>query len=103
MTDDAIKALAASVATLGEAVQEAAGERYVLTLALAALVRTHPDPAAFAKDLRRRWLQSGSRLEPLAAGDPTRAGIESVLTVLEQCCPVPLGIRPPDQGDRFEG
>lgn len=95
MTERDIKALAKSVATLGESAQEVAGELPVLVCAVAALVSTHPDPQAFAAALRRAWLQLGSPNQALAADDATGRRMRDVLAVLEECCPEPLNIRPP--------
>lgn len=102
MTDGAIKALAASVATLGEAVQEVKGELPVLVCAVAALVQTHPEPQAFAAAFRRAWLQLGAPNQVLAADDPSGRRMRDLLAVLEQWCPAPLNIRPPGQASAPE-
>ena len=51
-----LKLLAASVATLGDNLAEAAGSRVVLLAAVLSLVRTHPDQKRFAEEFRRAWL-----------------------------------------------
>ena len=104
MQDDVIKTLAASVATLGEAVQGVEGELPVLACAVAALVRTHPDGQAFAAAFRRAWMQIGAPNQALAADDPTGDRMRSLLAVLEESCTAPLNVRapgvaqPPDHG-----
>lgn len=95
MAQGSIEALAGSVATLGEAVGEVKGELPVLVCAVAALVRTHPEPQAFAAAFRRAWLQLGSPNQALASDDPTGDRMRSVLEVLEASCQAPLGVRPP--------
>lgn len=75
--------------------QGAMGEMAVLVCAVASLVRTHPDPAAFAAAFRRSWLQLGAPNQALAADDEAGDRMRSVLEVLEASCSVPLGIRPP--------
>lgn len=95
MRDDAIKTLAASVATLGEAVQGVEGELPALVCALAALVRTHPDGPAFAAAFRRAWLQIGSPNQALAADDAAGRRMRAVLEILQDQCPAPLNVLPP--------
>ena len=95
MSQSSIGTPAASVAALGEAVEEVGGELPVLVCAVAALVRTHPEPQAFAAAFRRAWLQLGAPNQVLAADDPTGRHMRSVLEVLEASCQAPLNIRPP--------
>ena len=77
--------------------QGAMGEMAVLVCAVASLVRTHPDPSAFAAAFRRTWLQLGAPNQALAADDEAGARMRSVLEVLEASCAAPLGVRPPGQ------
>ena len=95
MSQSSIGTLAASVAALGEAVEEVGGELPVLVCAVAALVRTHPEPQAFAAAFRRAWLQLGAPNQVLAADDPTGRRMRSALDVLAASCQAPLNIRPP--------
>ncbi len=87
--------LAASVAKQGEALEDGAGQTAVLLCAVAALVRTHPDPSAFANAFRRAWLQLGYSGAITPDGLPASDGIDAALSVLEGNCSVPLNIRPP--------
>ena len=95
MAQGSIESLAASVATLGEAVQGMEGELPVLVCAVAALVRTHPDGPAFAAAFRRAWLQLGAPNQVLDADDPNVHRMRSALEVIEASCQAPLNIRPP--------
>lgn len=92
---DAIKVLAASVSTLGQAVQGIEGELPVLMCALAALVRTHPDGPTFAAAFRQAWLRLGSPNQALEADDEAGRRMRDALEVLAEHCPVPLNVRPP--------
>lgn len=86
--------LAAGVAGLGEHAQQVEGQLAVLTCAVAAMLQTHPDHAAFAAAFRRAWLLAGSQHSNSEAGPQALAGIDSVLYALEEACLVPLNIRP---------
>lgn len=87
----------ADIKALQREQQGAMGETAALLCAVASLVRTHPDPSAFAAAFRRAWLQLGSPNQALASDDPTGDRMRSVLEVLEASCAAPLGIRPPGQ------
>ena len=95
MTDGAIKTLSASVATLGQAVQEIEGELAVLVCALAALVQTHPEPQAFAAAFRRAWLEIGAPNQALGADDASGQRMRAVLEILQDRCPAQLNVVPP--------
>lgn len=95
---DPIKALAATAAQLGAEAQRAAGLEAVLLCAVSALVRSHPDPAAFAREFRQEWLRLGSPNQGLPDDDQAGNGIAEGLAVLEQACSAPLGVRPPGDG-----
>ena len=69
----------------------------VLVLAVAALVKSHPDPAAFAQSFRRFWMQSESPSDCDETTGEYVEGIAAVLEILEAHCAVPLNVRPPDQ------
>lgn len=75
--------------------QGAIGEGVVVLCALASLIRTHPDPSAFAAEFRRFWHQLGSPNQAQPDAEPAAARIAQALSVVEQACPVPLGVRPP--------
>lgn len=71
------------------------GEVMVLASAVVAMVDTHPEPANFAEALRRAWFRLG---QPHAGGETypaLLAGIDQMLTVLEEASQVPLNLRPP--------
>lgn len=87
--------LAGSVATLGDVTQNQVAQKAVLVCAVAALVRTHPDPAAFANAFRRAWTQLGQPNATEPDGSPGSDGMNEVLCVLESNCSAPLNIRPP--------
>lgn len=90
-----IAQLAKLVVMQNEVSANAQGQLKAVVCALAALVRTHPDPEAFARELRRAWMQADVPLEESGVDQETSAGMEAVLDVLEGNCSVPLNIRPP--------
>jgi hypothetical protein len=61
---------------------------------LAALVATHPDPESFAAAFRRCWMLLGQPHSDVQLGAETTAGIDELLDVIEEFCPVPLRVRP---------
>jgi len=69
----------------------------VMMCALAALVRSHPDPDAFAVAFRRAWQQHDVKLADDAPDPDMQDGIASMLAVLEGNCSVRLGVRPPGE------
>lgn len=89
-----------SPAMAGE-VEYAAAQSAVLLCAVAALVRSHPAPEAFAAEFRRAWLDAGHpNTNELLVGAGVAAttfsqGLSVALEVLEEACAVPLNIRPP--------
>lgn len=87
--------LAKLVIGLDERAADQAGQLMVLVQAVAALVRTHPDPAAFAEAMRRAWLQSEQTPGTSEIDAALTGGIEQVLEVLEGNCSARLNIRPP--------
>ena len=91
---DDVRALAEAVENLGGMFSDATGEITVLACAVAALVRSHPDPKRFASEFYRSWQLLGSPLGFLEDGAPGRDGIESMLGIVEEACPVPLNVRP---------
>lgn len=94
MTDADIRAIAGAVAVQGEQMQRIMGEADVLTMAVLALVRSHPDPAGFAAEFRRFWLQNGSQHSHAELGEPALGSISEMLSMLEEACVSPLGVRP---------
>lgn len=86
--------LAGKVATLCEDGQHVRGQLIVLTCAVAALVRSHPAPEAFAAEFRRIWQLAGSQHSNAELGAPSEGGIYAVLEILEEECSCPLGVRP---------
>lgn len=100
MTDKQLKTLAGAVAGLGHATEHVTAQTAVLVCAVGALVQTHPDPEAFAAAFRRCWLQLGQPNQSEPDGSEASDGMDAVLSVLEQLCPVPLGVRPPDVAER---
>jgi len=90
-----VRTLAGAVVAQGEQLQQITGELSGLAVALMALVRTHPDPERFAAEFRRLWLQHGSQHSNAELGGPALESISAVLEMLEEACPVPLGVRPP--------
>ncbi|MDO5289321.1 MAG: hypothetical protein Q4F13_06765 [Pseudomonadota bacterium] len=87
--------LAESVATLGEAVGAIEGELPVLMCAVAALVQTHPDAAAFAGAFRRVWMRLGSPNQSLEDGDEAGDRMRQALEILQEHCRVDLNVLPP--------
>lgn len=86
-------------ATHSEGAQHIRGQLLALTTAVAALVRSHPDPQSFAQALRRAWMQADGPAQAFPDSRPGQAGIAAVLSVLEASCSVPLNVRPPDQAE----
>jgi len=86
----------AEIDALKEEQRGSMSELAVLVCAVASLVRTHPDPSAFAGAFRRTWLQVGAPNQALETDDEASDRMHSVLEVLEESCSVPLGVRPPD-------
>lgn len=89
--------LVGSVAKQGEALADGAAQTAVLLCAVAALVRTHPDPSAFANAFRRAWTQLEYSGATTPDGSPESDGIDQVLSILEANCSAALNIRPPGQ------
>ncbi|MBK9442562.1 MAG: hypothetical protein IPN53_15195 [Comamonadaceae bacterium] len=67
----------------------------VLLCAVAALVESHPQPAAFARVFREQWTRLGSQNQAQQADSQASEGMDDALAILEEACCVPLGIRPP--------
>lgn len=90
-----IKTLGVAVANLGDHALCTAGQLMVLTCAVEAIVRTHPDPSAFAAAFRRSWQLAGSIHSDEQAAPQLQEGIDDMLSMLEQACAVDLAVRPP--------
>lgn len=90
-----LSALAGIVAKHGEEFAYMHGQIATLTAAVLALVRTHASPPAFAREMRRSWLQLGEPHTRFSTSPPALEGIDSMLHALEQSCPVPLNLRAP--------
>lgn len=98
MQDDSkkhISQLAAMLLNQGETTANEMGQMKVVACALAALVRSHPDPEAFALAFRRAWMQGESPHEDGDIDQAVLAGTLQMLDVLEGNCAVPLNVRPP--------
>lgn len=93
---DKIGRLAQLIISSNKVAEHAQGELIVLSSAIYALVRTHPDPEAFAAAFRSAWTTLGSRHSDEALGEEPLAGIDAVLSLLEGASRVPLQVRPPD-------
>lgn len=63
--------------------------------AVGALVRTHPDPSAFAAEFRRMWHLAGAQQSNTEVLHAAQKGYADALALLERGCPAPLGVRPP--------
>ncbi len=88
-----LKGLAATVEILADRQMEAVGETLVLKMAILALVRSHPDRAAFAREFRRCWQLSGSQHSNPGIPPRTASVIDAALETLEEVCPE-LDVRP---------
>lgn len=97
-----INMLAVAVKQLSDEAAISAMQQGVMNCAIAALVRTHPDPKAFVVAFRLLLLRQGSLNEWREDGTPIEASVSESLSILERACPVPLGIRPPGVADEFE-
>lgn len=94
--------LAEIVSGLAQERQQVGGELIVLTAAVHALVRTHPDAQGFATAFRRAWLELGHPHSSDETDSPALRGIDLALASLEQACAVPLKVRPPRAQDADE-
>lgn len=90
-----ITALGKLLVMHGENAQEVAGQLIVLTSAIYALVRTHPDPEAYAKAFRSAWTQLGQQHAASESGPRILSGIDEALASLEGASRVPLHVRAP--------
>ena len=89
--------LAEVAETLNEGSSRMQGQLQAMAIALSALVRTHPDPPAFAQAFRRAWLAGDGFPQTDLTTGARRAGMESVVALLEVSCLAPLNVRPPGQ------
>lgn len=64
------------------------------TAVIAALVRTHPDPQAFAAALRSTWQEADEPHTDAMMREEYMEAARAVLAMVEKECPAPLGIRP---------
>ena len=92
---DPVRKLALLVQGQAETSTGLIAEQHVMALALAALVRSHPDPQGFAQEFRRAWQRAGDPLAKVPADSAEARHIESVLEVLEESCAAPLNVRAP--------
>lgn len=83
-----------SIEKMAQAGQNTQGQLLLLMCAVAALVRSHPEPAVFAAELRRFWQLAGSQHSNDELDGAGSEGIVQVLEILEDASRVPLGIRP---------
>lgn len=67
----------------------------VWACAVLALVRTHPDPSAFAAAFRRYWQKAGEQHSNDGVLSEAQVGYSKSLGDLERVCQVRLGVRPP--------
>ena len=88
--------LSRTVAALGGEAELSAAQASVILCAVLALVQTHPEPAVFAAAFRKAWMLLGSPNESQPGGSQASDGIAQMLELLEEACPVPLNVRPPD-------
>jgi hypothetical protein len=90
-----LNTLGKSVVSLGEFAMATEGELGVLTVAVLALVASHPKPDVFRAEFQRFWLQSGSLLARAQDVAETHVPIHESLSRLEAALGQPLGVRPP--------
>jgi hypothetical protein len=100
MTEEKLRKLADIAAGLSGVAEHQTAQTATLLCAVGALVHTHPDPEAFSAAFRRCWMHLGQPNQEQPDDSQASIGIDAVLSVLEQLCPVPLGVRPPDQAER---
>lgn len=103
MSKDQIKQLADIAAGLSGVAERTTSELAVLVCAVGALVQSHPDPQGFAAAFRRCWLHLEQPNQEQPDDSQASRGIDAVLSVLEECCTVPLEVRPPDKAARPGG
>jgi hypothetical protein len=94
--EQAVKDLAEAIGPIVEGTQDHQGQLAVVACALAALIKSHPDPEAFASAFRRSWLQLGAPNSDDHADPAFASGIDSMLSIAEEHCRVPLNVRNPD-------
>lgn len=92
---DPIAYLAEQLALQADVLASQTAQQSVWACAVLALVRTHPDPSAFAAEFHRCWRKAGDQQSNDQAGEAARNGYAETLAHLEQACRVPLGVRPP--------
>ena len=92
---DPVKKLAAMAQQQAETTEGLLAQMQVVVLAVAAMLRSHPDPQAFAQEFRRAWQRSDDPLACAQEGSVVAQHIESVLDILEESCSAPLNVRHP--------
>ncbi len=96
--EERVRVLAGAVATQGEQMQRMMASEHAFGMAVLALVRSHPDPARFAAEFRRVWLDAGSQHSDESHGAIALESIAEALSMLEESCSVPLNVRPRKAG-----
>lgn len=92
--NDAIGTLAKAVAMQAQTAQELAGELTVYASAIHALLRSHPDPGAFAEAFRSTWQGRGAPNQGGRESPSSLRGISRGLGMLESALPDRLHVRP---------
>lgn len=95
MDEEDFTRLQTDVAAMRAGLRESMGELAGLAVALDALVRTHPDPSAFAAAFRTAWMRLQTAAPSSEDDAQVRRGMQSVLEGVEAACRVPLAVRPP--------
>ena len=92
---DPIAYLAEQLALQADVLASQTAQQSVWACAVLSLVRTHPDPSAFAAEFRGCWRKAGDQQSNGEVLEAAQSGYAEALAHLEQACRVPLGVRPP--------
>lgn len=92
-TEELVKRIRDTLSEVMDTHSSDQGEFRVVLTAVLALVESHPDPQRFADRFRSVWLGFGAPHPDEPGGQRYCAGIDLGLSLLEDRCPVPLGVR----------
>jgi len=91
--EDQLRESLSIINDLGKQVLAGDCHRLALDAVIAAIVRSHPAPEVFATALRSTWLEYDEPHTNPAYGDIGMEAAHAVLSLAEDNCPVPIGIR----------
>lgn len=92
---DTVEKLCDSLRKLGPIEARTAAQLLVMVSTITALVKTHPDPEAFAVAFRSSWFALGEKHADGDSNPHALAAIDELLSIIEGACQAPLKVRPP--------